>query len=35
VSRLSQDGIGQAEILLFDQEGAFGRAVQSLYVGVR
>jgi hypothetical protein len=35
VSRLSQDGVGQAESLLFDQQGAFGRALQSLYVDVR
>jgi acyl-coenzyme A thioesterase PaaI-like protein len=35
VSRLSQDGVGQAESLLFDQVGVIGRAVQSLYVEAR
>jgi hypothetical protein len=32
VTRLSDRGLGQAESLLFDQQGPFGRAVQSLYV---
>jgi Thioesterase-like superfamily len=35
VTRLSQDGVGQAESLLFDPERAFGRAVQSPYVDAR
>jgi hypothetical protein len=35
VTRLTQDGVGQAESLLFDPEGAFGRAVPSLYVDAR
>ena len=32
VSRLSRDGLGQAESLVFDADGPVGRAVQSLLV---
>jgi hypothetical protein len=35
VSRLANNGIGQAESLLFDEQGPFGRALQSLYIDVR
>ena len=35
VSRLSADGYGQAESLIFDRSGPVGRAVQSLLVEER
>jgi hypothetical protein len=35
VSRLSDDGFGQAESLIFDAGGPVGRAVQSLIVEPR
>lgn len=35
VTRLSDQGIGQAESLLFDANGPIGRAVQSLFLDVR
>jgi hypothetical protein len=35
VSRLSHDGVGMAESLLFDRIGPIGRAVQTLYVDAR
>jgi hypothetical protein len=35
VSRLSSDGFGQAESLIFDADGPVGRAVQSLIVEAR
>ena len=35
VSRLSQEGYGQAESQIFDPTGVVGRAVQSLFVESR
>ncbi|HSS08358.1 MAG TPA: thioesterase family protein [Acidimicrobiales bacterium] len=35
LSRLASNGIGQAESLLFDEDGPLGRALQSLYVDRR
>jgi Thioesterase-like superfamily len=35
VTRLSNDGFGQAESRLFDRSGTVGRAIQSLFVDRR